>query len=1073
MAMADNTEDNDPFEEDIVFDQAGLLGGRMPRSRQQATVGFLPTFMLFIRTVILCVAFLAMGLCTSVSGGPLIKLEIANGTEHSLAFHMYTARSAGMLVGGFIGALLFEVYNRQFLMFISLVWTAVSVTVLPFTVPVSLWWTFCSSASLGIGLGFFFTGGNVLCLDLWGRQGGASLQSLHFSFALGAFIAPLVIHPFSVGSFPTAMHNGSQASKDLSTTVGFMRNERALQMYNEEYGYEDYLEDFIGEVRVRRSVLDNNSSPDSGVTSDYDDTTVSSTLLSTLEAKELLNTTSVPPKEETVSTNKTKESTELQEEKEKEQVTQPPATTVHPKKSKPLKTDGILIGDSDNVWESPSSITVAKTELEKSTVPPVKTSPASVSTETGNKEVTTSTSVQTNAPTTKSVQVTDTTPSLPVPVNSSESVNTTPVPPSSNVNTQLNSSLSNITTEADTMDELKIVNNTSEIKYNATQNDTKVSDVEMTTANAASTQRTSQAALTAAASTPVTPTTVFTTATPPPITIPASTTGDAGTTSENNTNTNTSVTPPSTVEHVSSPPGSLLTNTSVKEDEPTTAPPAVAKVEGHLEPENSSNKEVANPPSFNGSYKTGGEGKTSDVENKNETEGERVPVSTDSKLKMEGEDPQSVKGQEGTGGKKLADTEEQESQQMTNGEIAPPEVPQEPEATGSQQGNQSIVDSGEETIQSSKGNSPGTSVPVSKDYSVSEPEAEPVREPKGETDDKPDTTTPPVPAGENSNGNPNTWPVARPGTYSDESEENHQFLDDVAQNYGVTKIQLAYISIGIFVILNSFVSVVVLCHNPREPRSKQDDGTLDEVNKGRMILFVVMFSMFMFMGEALQGAVHHLLTSTTTGTGLDVIEASGIDGQLLFWGLVSIIRFLCIFISGCLRLKPGKLLCSSALFTVIGTVFLAVGSFDKDDFLWAGIIVVALGLAPILPTSLLWMAQHMRITHRMCALMIILASAGNSLTHSLLTHVLGSSHLYAYILVTVSFISMLFLLISMCTMYTAQQSKTLGVPVGYQLANQHEEEDVLEMTPADSAVFNRNHHLVRENGESGQSLLLE
>lgn len=63
--MADHTEDNDPFEEDIVFDQAGLLGGKMPRSRQQSTVGFLPTFMLFIRTVFLCIAFI--GLVSGVS----------------------------------------------------------------------------------------------------------------------------------------------------------------------------------------------------------------------------------------------------------------------------------------------------------------------------------------------------------------------------------------------------------------------------------------------------------------------------------------------------------------------------------------------------------------------------------------------------------------------------------------------------------------------------------------------------------------------------------------------------------------------------------------------------------------------------------------------------------------------------------------------------------------------------------------------------------------------------------------------------------------------------------------------
>jgi len=55
-------DDNDPFEEDIVFDQAGLLGGKSPRGRHHhASAGFLPTFMLFSRTVFLCVAFIGFG----------------------------------------------------------------------------------------------------------------------------------------------------------------------------------------------------------------------------------------------------------------------------------------------------------------------------------------------------------------------------------------------------------------------------------------------------------------------------------------------------------------------------------------------------------------------------------------------------------------------------------------------------------------------------------------------------------------------------------------------------------------------------------------------------------------------------------------------------------------------------------------------------------------------------------------------------------------------------------------------------------------------------------------------------
>lgn len=57
--MGENSDDNDPFEEDIVFDQSGLLSNRS-YGRQQTSTGVIPTFMLFIRTVFLCVAFVGL-----------------------------------------------------------------------------------------------------------------------------------------------------------------------------------------------------------------------------------------------------------------------------------------------------------------------------------------------------------------------------------------------------------------------------------------------------------------------------------------------------------------------------------------------------------------------------------------------------------------------------------------------------------------------------------------------------------------------------------------------------------------------------------------------------------------------------------------------------------------------------------------------------------------------------------------------------------------------------------------------------------------------------------------------------
>ena len=42
----------------------------------------------------------------------------------------------------------------------------------------------------------FLSGGNVLCVNLWGQQSGPYMQAMHFSFGAGAFIAPLLAEPF-------------------------------------------------------------------------------------------------------------------------------------------------------------------------------------------------------------------------------------------------------------------------------------------------------------------------------------------------------------------------------------------------------------------------------------------------------------------------------------------------------------------------------------------------------------------------------------------------------------------------------------------------------------------------------------------------------------------------------------------------------------------------------------------------------------------------------------------------------------------------------------------------------------
>lgn len=939
--MNDHTDDNDPFEEDIVFDQAGLLGGKMPRSRQQATVGFLPTFMLFIRTVFLCVAFIGLGLCSSVSGGPLIKLEMSIGVDSSLAFHTFTARAVGMLVGGLLGSVLFDIYNRQFLMLLSLVWVAVSVVVLPFSVPTALWWTFATTASLGAGLGFLFTGGNVLCLDLWGRHGGASLQALHFSFAVGAFIAPLVIQPFFIGKYPAEFTNnfttiGGVTTRSPEASELFSRVARGATDGDVVHKITRNIVDSEVLHRVVRDVLqeEGNSTPDSVdlPTANLEDMTSKQLMELTLPQNSHDDNISTIGEIDSITTSAAVDANK------NESVENITTTTAIPQRSdkpkpKPLFTNG-------NNLEP-------ETETEKKW---------------------------------KRKQVKDN----PTPIKNKENATTTANPALVN---------NTITSENKTIEEIsKMANETgvtttlpSEIK------NTELPEITQTTTQVAPTTNTIVAI-----------------------------TKENGDRVENKTSLPSNIT--SLSEHENNDSNvKVITNESNK-DQAT---------------ENENNKDVQTIENEKTKENSGS------LTYKNET----------------------------VGG--IANTLEKDVISTETAEV----IKNKTEVTTKKT---EVITDNDEKVDININSDIYNEKFDANDNTVPEPEILEDKLPE-EAEKSPSEST-----SDESQGIMNNIVhlLHKPGTYSNESDDTHPFINDMAhrfKDYGVTKIHLAYICIGIFMILNALISVVILCHNPREPRSKQEEGTVNEMNKTRVGLFVMMFSVFMFSAEALQGAVHHLIASGNTGDGISVIQDAGIDGQALFWGLVCVVRFLCIIISGCIRLKPGKILVSSTLFTVIGTIFLAIGSFGKGDFLWCGIVVVSLGLAPILPSSLLWMAQFMRVTHRMCALMMILSSFGNSLTHSLLTHVLGSSHLYAYILVTISCISLCFLLIAMIALYSSQPSKSLGVPVGYELASQHEEEDTIELTPSQSSVFTprnsnaweKRESLAWENGEAGQSLLID
>ncbi|XP_075059029.1 sodium-dependent glucose transporter 1 [Mixophyes fleayi] len=141
-------------------------------------------------TSVMCAGFLGLGMAISVLG-PTFP-DLADNVESTVGniSYIFVGRSLGYLVGSVLGGVLFERMNQHLLLGISMLATCAGLGVLPW----------CKKAILltgvmcivGMSMGFLDTGGNVVILNTWGDEAGPHIQALHFSFALGAVLAPIL-----------------------------------------------------------------------------------------------------------------------------------------------------------------------------------------------------------------------------------------------------------------------------------------------------------------------------------------------------------------------------------------------------------------------------------------------------------------------------------------------------------------------------------------------------------------------------------------------------------------------------------------------------------------------------------------------------------------------------------------------------------------------------------------------------------------------------------------------------------------------------------------------------------------
>ncbi|KAM4771750.1 sodium-dependent glucose transporter 1 [Rhinophrynus dorsalis] len=141
-------------------------------------------------TTVMCAAFLGLGMAIAVLGPTFPDLAAnVNSSVANISF-IFVGRSMGYLCGSVLGGVLFERMNQHLLLGVSMLMTAVCLYAVPWCKKAVLLTVVMSI--VGMSMGFLDTGGNVIILNTWEDQAGPHIQALHFSFALGAFVAPIL-----------------------------------------------------------------------------------------------------------------------------------------------------------------------------------------------------------------------------------------------------------------------------------------------------------------------------------------------------------------------------------------------------------------------------------------------------------------------------------------------------------------------------------------------------------------------------------------------------------------------------------------------------------------------------------------------------------------------------------------------------------------------------------------------------------------------------------------------------------------------------------------------------------------
>ncbi|XP_034621749.1 sodium-dependent glucose transporter 1 isoform X2 [Trachemys scripta elegans] len=164
--------------------------------------------------------------------GPTFQDLAANVNKNvSDIYYIFVGRSLGYLGGSVIGGIIFDCMNPHLLLGLTMLGTAVGLYAIPWCKKALLLTALMSV--IGTSMGVLDTGGNVLALNVWGAEVGPHMQALHFSFALGAFVAP-ILTKMALGSFisPKGQTEDENTNHSVPSDIPNTRSGSAMKLHS-------------------------------------------------------------------------------------------------------------------------------------------------------------------------------------------------------------------------------------------------------------------------------------------------------------------------------------------------------------------------------------------------------------------------------------------------------------------------------------------------------------------------------------------------------------------------------------------------------------------------------------------------------------------------------------------------------------------------------------------------------------------------------------------------------------------------------------------------------------------------